>query len=386
MRTRVKLLLCFIPLMAGASWWYWPAIAPYFQNTLTLVVDNALAVIGFSILAIIALSLIIKSLIARSIRRTNEMQEMMRVAQQVRTRKATKSKISSPDVETKTSVTEVPVQHTMPNFSVITGGKARNEKPPRKRNYVQVSNDLFFQPVVNIQSGNVVGYDVFRQGKSSTHKTPVYVQEGRDSTKSGRAAFEFDLVKASTTAARQSMWSALQKDAAARLFIPITDALIDDSSLWQAMVAMFKAHGNLASVTVLVVDAEKLLKGSDDTVKERLQKLNKIADHGAGLALKNFNVSTKAIGNTKFKRFEIAVCDKDELLNAQLDGAESRFMLENIERFSKMKTDLFIRNIVCEADVVDCLAEGANYMSGTYFGPPKKLKSTHSANQNSRSA
>lgn len=237
----------------------------------------------------------------------------------------------------------------------------------------RLSEELFFQPVLKMPEGDIVGYDIFRQGYTKSRKAPVFVQSRAGQTLSDRIGFEQDIIENSIAAMPRIVPPEDNLAGAKRLFIHISEAILEDMDSINDLIELFTQDQDTAAGVCLCVASTAVARNHPNT-SDTISLVEKFAALGVEMALVGFEFDAKILEANKISAFSIFVCNARELLAADVDPDDTRHKL--LETIKEANITIFCRDILSDADVVDTLAIGGQLLSGSFLAKPRKLKSS----------
>lgn len=339
---------------------------------------SGLYVLAATFIIVFVLAFISFRAAANARNRKRELDEYMRVAQQTASTQpqSFKRNLSETDAETGSTAdnNNPTTPQEPPKLSVIAGGKSKKKRPPSEIKLSTISDDLYFQPVTKMPDGQIAGYEVYRRAIPVSRQIPIFVQSNPSATKQEQAEFEYSTLEKAASATNHEMWTDIAKTDDIRFFVQTSDALLDDKALWRRAASLLKKQSKLNPTIALVVHSSSFANTAQKLIKERIQKLQRIKTAGVQLAVFGFQHDHELVTEDQIGCFYLSICDKEELLGCHADSATTN-ILDAYGLIANSSLDKSVRGIASEADVVDCIAAGAKFMSGDYLAPPRKLKS-----------
>ncbi|MDZ7823647.1 MAG: hypothetical protein U5K75_06110 [Ahrensia sp.] len=258
---------------------------------------------------------------------------------------------------------------TKPVFSVIQGGKSKQKdqvSPAPSELPKPASNDdtVYFQPVMEMKSGHLSFYEVFRKYKPTGGKSHRFIQFLDKGTDRERAEFEYALAMNTLRFFRQLMdfeATSLDGKQDTRVILPISTSLLSQGDLWEKFIDFFEAHLGLTKNILIMVH----LQSDKQTA---IGVLN-----GARSGLKRLDLLEIKLGLTcppaLLDTVDRAVLRMCCLIGTPVELLNSEQALPKSARYDWQCT-----HINSEADIVAGLAAGANYMSGDHIAKPRALR------------
>ena len=330
-----------------------------------------------AIVLIIFLAVIVFVTVSNARKRQRELDEYMRVAQQTSSSMPHSSNnvAVQPNQEKKSeSLDRKPVKNQKPTQLRVEEDSKPKIRPVDQEELTAISEDLFFQPVTEMPDGQIVGYEIFREATRVARQNPIYVQSNPGASPKIQAEFELSTLEMTAAATQHEMWTELAKSSEIRFFVHISEALMDDKELWRKAVSLLKKSSKANPTVTLSVCSSAFANASQKIIKERFQKLNRLNNAGLSLALCGLDHDPNLFADHSLTSFYLSICGKEELLNCHA-GDTAKDVLAAYQMIAESSLETSVHGIASEADVIDCLAAGAKYMSGDHLAPPRKLKS-----------
>ena len=380
MLTQNKIVMILGVAAAAAVAWFIPFTRKLIVELGAIVQSHGLYVFAVAVSLTIVLALVMLRSVQSARRRKRELDEVLRVAQQTNHLKVATGSAEKPIAEENTVEIAVDMQSTQSSeeallqSNVTTGTfvKKRRSQLSADKSYA-FSEEIFFQPVINMGNGNVAAYEVHRQISVRSRKNPVFVQSSPSKYASERAAFELATLEMIASTTIRPLWSENTKKSSVGILVHISEALLEDSERWAQCVALFSANQQLQHNATFCIDSEAFAGHPKQMVAERLAQLKALTVLGVELGLSGFEHDTQLLSSKQLKTFDIVVCEKGELLECH-SGIADPTRVKAYTQISKARLGLVVSGISCDADVVDCMAAGIKLMSGDFLAPPRKLK------------
>lgn len=246
----------------------------------------------------------------------------------------------------------------------------------------RVSDGVYFEPLVHVPSGEVVGFDMRRQ-LVSDRNTVSFEHYATHLSNAEQAKLEADGLKQTSSEARRVIGRNF-RDQSVMIDVPVSSALLADRRRLQSIINLMNAHPTLKRSIRLLVDARALHKPQ----KALLDAVKAFDREAISMALNLSAPDQRHFAQEHLARFDAVYISKSllqqaamsrqaETVNQNGTGAskQSTFdLLETLAQARDRNLEIVATGVVCEPDVVDMLAEGIETMSGSLFGEPRAVK------------
>ncbi|WP_306120850.1 MULTISPECIES: hypothetical protein [unclassified Roseitalea] len=361
----------FAALLAAAGYLWRAELQALFGAQLTPVTVASLAAATVLALAVIALG--------RGLRRQQrDLREAKRIAALGMRRAPLTARPPPQRAEAAGTGPASPALLTL--LGVIENADSRrraSSAAPQDEQPVQPSlaPQLYYQPIVALSGGTLVGYDVYRKLEARNALIhPRFVQRALAGDKAARAAFESHLVETALAASRQVFSEAASAagdafpEQAHMLHVHVTEALLDDRARWDKLAMLLSAHRGLSRQIVICIADGALARPR----RERLEAIDRMLDADGGIGVAGLDFAPRELPDYVVRALQVAMFDFPALSDADT-GAAAR-QLSCLDRLCAVGVTGCARDLAAEADIVDAIQVGATIGSGPVFAEPMRLR------------
>ncbi len=376
-----KILILLGIAAAAIAAWYIPFARALIVELGEIVQSHGLYVFAAAIFLTIVLAFIMVRSVKNARKRKRELDEVLRVAQQTNIAGVSAGAQRPQMLDDTAEEKAAQMQGTQTSEEALLRSNVTTGTFVKKRlsqvsadNAHTYSEDLFFQPVIDMGNGNIVAYEVYRQISLNSRKKPIFVQSSPSNIAAERARFELTTLEMIASTTNRALWSKNNKKNSNGILVHISEALMEDDELWAKCVALFNANKHLQDDAKLCVSSHAFADQPSQVIAERMEQLEALTAIGVELGLSGLEYDPALLPNKQLKCFDMVLCDRGTLLECYA-GISDPKLLKVYTQVTKARLGLVVSGISCDADVVDCMAAGIKLMSGDYLAPPRKLKS-----------
>lgn len=380
---RLVRLIVYFAVLCGALWLAWlngPAFVAHVQARPLAWLAGLALLLAVSVVTAVTLA-------ARGRARDRALADAMRVAEASLKRqppapaRPEMAQAEVPDTDAGQAIGAAAPARGTPSLSVIEGGRsgeARAEASlgPLPADREHLSHSLYFEPICNLSTGAVCGFDVVHKVRPSSESAqPRFVRNLPRSSTADRSQFEIRTIEQALAAGRQAMAGAGVLGPGDRLHVHASEALLDNAGAVRRVIALFAAHPALTAHFALCFEGE-VLAGREPG---RIDALERLADTGLVIGASTSAFKPSRLVPAVAGALSLVFFKPDEAGGHGEDEPPAGTLEDVIDWCAGAGIALIARGLSSEAAIVDAIAMGAKTGCGPALARPVKLRASKAA-------